>query len=86
MTGGFSCERVADLASAFIDDELTTAQWLRYRMHLAACGPCKEYVRQLGITVEVLRRLPGAEGHAMRSQLVDAFDAWRADGPASEEE
>ncbi len=76
LGGGYTCEHVAEMSSAFIDGELSTAQWLRMRLHLLTCPPCKEFTRQLGITVDLLRSMPGEEGHQMRADLMEAFASW----------
>jgi len=73
---GFTCREVVDRSSAFLDDEMTWSEWVRFRLHLLGCPPCARYVSQLGITVDVLRRLGGEEGRDTRSQVLDLFDDW----------
>ncbi len=73
-----SCNRIAEHGSAFLDGELPTHEWVRFRLHLAMCPPCAEYMRQLGLTVDALRVLPGDEGHEMREKLMGLFHEWKA--------
>ena len=76
ITGGYSCRDIVDNSSAFIDRELSWSEWARFRMHLLTCPPCARYVAQMGITVDKLRNMRGAEGRHMRSELLDLFDDW----------
>lgn len=78
MAGGMSCRQVAELSSAFVDGELSGAQWLRYRWHLLMCGPCRAYVDSMGTTVDALRALPGDEGEELRAELMQTFERWKA--------
>lgn len=80
MTAGLSCKQVGEQGSAFLDGELSTTQWLRFRWHLLNCRPCAEFLRQLDITVDAVRSLPGEEGQQMRGELLDVFEEWCAQG------
>jgi anti-sigma factor RsiW len=70
------CCDVSAQASAFLDGELDGAAWAHLQRHLAACAPCTEYVRQIGLTVEAVRRLPGACGDETRAELVRRYREW----------
>ena len=72
------CRDVHEHASWFVDGEATGPTWDRIRAHLEKCPPCVEYVRQIGLTVEVLRQLPGEEGREERARILALFDAWTA--------
>ena len=85
LHGGYSCQQVAEHASAFIEGEMSLRSWLAYRVHLLSCPPCAEYVRQIGLTVDALRTLPGSDGAELRGQVLDAFDAWQAEQRPSAE-
>ena len=77
-----SCNRIAEHGSAFLDGEMPTVEWAMFRVHLAMCPPCAEYVRQLGLTVDALRDLPGDQGTEMRGQLLQLFEDWKRARPA----
>ena len=70
------CSDVTALASAFLDGELDAAGWAHLQRHLAACACCTEYVRQISLTVEVIRTLPGKVGDETRSELVRPGQSW----------
>ena len=72
------CCDVSARASAILDGELDAPEWTHLQRHLAACAPCTEYVRQLGLTVEMVRKLPGTCGDETRAELVRRFKSWAA--------
>ena len=76
MSGDATCRDVHGKASAYVDGEVEGVEWRSLTAHLAICPPCEEYVRQLGVTVEVLRRLPGQAGVDARAELLRRFEAW----------
>jgi anti-sigma factor RsiW len=78
MTEEPTCRDLEAHASAFVDGELDPAEWDALRGHLSLCPPCDEYVRQLGLTIELLRRLPGKPAQEARAELVRRFEAWAA--------
>lgn len=82
MTAGLSCREVTELASAFVDGEISGTLWLRFRVHLLACGPCAEYLEQIRLTVDTLKDLETDEGAEMRGELMRQFREWsEQDGP-----
>ena len=76
MNDDATCRDVHAHASAFVDGELDGAAWQALSVHLTVCPPCDEYVRQLGVTIELLRRLPGRAGQEARTELVRRFERW----------
>jgi hypothetical protein len=77
MTGGLTCRDIADRASAFVDGEISGVAWLRFKMHLLGCGPCADYIRQMGITIDALRDLPGPGGEGSREAVMALFNEWK---------
>lgn len=53
-----NCQDVAERASAYLDGGLGRWERLQVRLHLALCRVCREYVRQIGLIVAALHRLP----------------------------
>ena len=79
-----TCRDLHQRASAYVDRELDPEVWQALSAHLGECPPCEEYVRQLGVTIEILRRLPGRPAHDARTELVRRFEDWsrsRTQGP-----
>lgn len=80
----FSCRLMTEHSSAFLDGTLGDAEWARFRTHLELCPPCAEYIRQMGMTVELLRKLPGERGASAREMLLRRFQGWSAErGPGT---
>jgi predicted anti-sigma-YlaC factor YlaD len=69
-----TCRDVAERASDLLDETLPWTTRLQLRMHLLMCVRCREYVRQLGLVLGVLRRLPPEEPtDAEREALIEMF-------------
>jgi hypothetical protein len=55
-----TCRDVAESATDFMEQKLSSREWLQVRLHLLLCRFCRLYVRQLSATRDALRRLPRA--------------------------
>ena len=65
-------------ASDYLDGGLPLRKRLAIGMHLAMCGACRRFLRQLGLVKSVLRKKPdapfvGADSEALATRLKDAF-------------
>lgn len=52
------------------------SEWEELRLHLLLCPPCLEYVRQIGMTIDMLRCLPGRVGETTRASVIEIFERW----------
>ncbi len=75
--GALTCRQLTEHGTAFLEGTLSDQDWASFRRHLELCPPCGEYVRQLGMTVELLRALPGERGARTREQVLSRFKSWR---------
>jgi Putative zinc-finger len=73
-----TCRELTEHASELVDGDVSGPEWDELRHHLDLCPPCGEYVRQLGLTVELLRQLPGPSGEATRAKLLELYNQWLA--------
>lgn len=73
-----TCRELTEHASDLVDADPTGPEWREIREHLGVCGPCVEYVRQMGLTVELLRSLPGPDADAAREKVMELYAAWLA--------
>ena len=73
-----TCRELAEHASDLVDGEPSGPEWDELRQHLERCPPCGEYVRQMGLTVELLRQLPGTSGEATRAKVLEVYSQWLA--------
>lgn len=76
--GPLNCRQLTEQGTAFLEGTLSDDQWAAFRHHLELCPPCGEYVRQLGMTVEIVRALPGERGAKTREQVLERFASWRS--------
>jgi hypothetical protein len=52
-----SCKNVAHLASDYLDKNMSGALPWKVRLHLVACRCCRQFVKHLQITKEVVPQL-----------------------------
>jgi predicted anti-sigma-YlaC factor YlaD len=76
-----NCREITERASDFIDARLPWRARMEVRLHLMMCRFCREYVRQMTLVVEALRRLRGPDGPAAATD--DLLAQFRAEHPAS---
>jgi predicted anti-sigma-YlaC factor YlaD len=55
---GLTCWEIAHQASKYLGDRLPIPTQLRMTLHLAACGHCRAYVKQIGFVQQTLAFLP----------------------------
>jgi len=52
-----SCHKITKQASEYIDRDMSFSQRLKMRMHLLMCKHCRNFVSQLGLTVDTIKNL-----------------------------
>ncbi len=73
-----TCKQVTELVTAYAEGRLGLVDRLRFRLHIAACPPCRTYVRQLRATARALGKLPEPElPPELEAELLRRFDGWR---------
>lgn len=71
-----TCRDVCDQSTALLEGATCGLDREALLKHLALCPPCGEYLRQMGLTIEALRRLPEACGAQARAELLKRYEAW----------
>jgi len=56
-----TCKELVAHSSDFLDGQLTLRQRLAVRAHLAMCGNCRRFIRQMKLTQAVIRQMPDGE-------------------------
>ena len=56
-----TCKEVVAHSSDYLDGQLTLRQRLAVRAHLAMCGNCRRFIRQMKLTQAVIRQMPEEE-------------------------
>ena len=80
------CVEFVATVTAYMDGALPDDVVRRIDAHLAGCGPCRDYLEQMRLTVQRLGALPpDPVSPLVRRTLLDAFRSWRTErsgGPA----
>ena len=58
VQSGLTCHDVTDRVSEYLDDRLPILTKDRVDLHLASCGHCRAYMKQLDLVSSELRSLP----------------------------
>lgn len=56
-----TCKELVAHSSDFLDGQLTLRQRIAVRAHLAMCGNCRRFIRQMKLTQVVIRQMPEGE-------------------------
>ena len=81
-----TCRQMAKMATGRAEGTLGPLRRLAFDRHLARCGPCRTYARQMEATRQALGRLPEPEiSPALNEALLARFDAWAATRGAAPE-
>ncbi|WP_061240288.1 anti-sigma factor [Ectopseudomonas composti] len=56
-----TCKELVAHSSEYLDGQLTLRQRLAVRAHLAMCGNCRRFIRQMKLTQAVIRQMPEGE-------------------------
>lgn len=57
-SNGLTCRDVTDRASEYLDDRLLSLTNVLVDLHLASCGHCRVYMKQIDLISSALRGLP----------------------------
>jgi anti-sigma factor RsiW len=77
-----SCKEITELVTAYAEGQLSFADRLRFRFHIALCRGCRTYVRQLRATARALGQLPPPElPPGLEAELMRRFEGWKGRKP-----
>jgi hypothetical protein len=76
MTRRMSCRDIAERAETVLGSDTSCPEWESLREHLSLCPPCVEYIRQIGLTVEMVRALPCGARDEAKAALLGCYEAW----------
>ena len=58
MAGGLTCRDIAERITDYLDDRLPMPAKFRMASHMASCGDCHAYLKQILLVRNTLARLP----------------------------
>jgi anti-sigma factor RsiW len=74
-----SCQELVELVTDYLEGALSASDHDRFDAHIADCDGCREYLRQITLTVSLAGRLtPDQLDPAAETALLDAFRNWHA--------
>ncbi len=53
-----TCQQLTELVTDYLEGRLSFMERVSFQMHLGMCGHCREYLRQMKMTVRTLGKLP----------------------------
>ena len=74
---GYTCREVVELATEYVEGELTADQATAFEVHLNFCEGCTTFLDQIRETAASARRLSEEQvPEELRAKLIDAFRDW----------
>jgi anti-sigma factor RsiW len=77
--GWLTCQQLVELVTDYVEDRMPVETRMRFEEHIAVCGPCRTYLKQMRETIDLTGALseetidPGA-----RDVLLRVFRTWRS--------
>lgn len=75
-----TCKELVAHSSDYLDGQLTLRQRLAVRAHLAMCGNCRRFIRQMKLTQAVIRQMPEDELPELDALAERLAQNWRDQG------
>ena len=73
-----SCKAITELLTEYLEGQMTFADRMQVKMHLAMCGHCKRYVEQLKLTIDSCGEIPEPEvDDHLEQELLTVFRDWK---------
>ncbi|WP_417543419.1 zf-HC2 domain-containing protein [Marinobacter sp.] len=79
------CKGLAEIASDYIDDELTGRQNLSVKMHLMMCRHCRTFIGNLRASIDLLKVHSSGQGNEelirkIDERVAEALSARKSEG------
>ena len=73
----FTCRQMVELVTEYLEDRLDIDDRLRFESHIAVCGPCRAYLRQMRETIRLTGMLTEEQiPQEQKADLLEAFRSW----------
>jgi hypothetical protein len=80
---GMPCQEIMELATAYLDDALPSAERAHCDEHLRTCAGCRAYLAQMEFVVSALGELRRSEGEESAAEKARLLALFRTRGPHS---
>jgi predicted anti-sigma-YlaC factor YlaD len=78
-----TCQQLTEFVTDYLEGRMSFMERMGVQMHLAMCGRCRAYLRQMKMTVRTLGKLPAeAIPGDVRNELLARFRGMRSPGGA----
>lgn len=76
-----TCKQLVELVTDYVEDALPVKERLRFEEHLAVCGPCRDYLKQMRKTIRATGALTEESiGPEAKEALLRAFRGFTPPG------
>lgn len=73
-----NCKDITDLLTEYLEGQMSLADRMQVKMHLAMCGHCQRYVDQLKLTIDSCGGIPEPEvDDHLEQELLARFRNWK---------
>jgi len=73
-----TCNQITELVTDYVEGRLSLGDRVRFRMHVGMCKHCKEYLRQMRLTVKTVGQLPDEPMPSdVKDELLRRFRNWK---------
>jgi predicted anti-sigma-YlaC factor YlaD len=75
-----SCRDLTELVTDYMEGRMSFMQKISFQFHVGMCSPCREYLRQMKLTVQTVSNVAGdpppmpSEVH---DELIKRFRDWK---------
>jgi anti-sigma factor RsiW len=77
--GWITCQQLVELVTDYVEDRMPVEERMRFEEHLAVCGPCRTYLKQMRETIHLTGALSEETiDPRARDALLRAFRNWRS--------
>lgn len=78
MAGNLSCQELTELLTEYLEGSMPWIQRIRFQVHLGLCGGCRNYLRQMKLTIQTLGKLPVEPiPPEIRVEMLHQFRNWK---------
>jgi anti-sigma factor RsiW len=74
-----ACKELVELITDYLEEAISDADRTRFEEHLATCGGCREYLRQMRSVIGLSRNLSEETlPESVRNELLTIFRRWKS--------
>ena len=73
-----TCQELTEIITDYLEGSLTLMQRVSFQLHLGICRHCREYLRQMKMTIRTLGMMPKLEvPENVQNELLKRFRDWK---------